>query len=66
MDNFSGVGLNNDTNNRVEIVDLSGRRVFLQQASSNSLQLSGMQSGFYIVIVSDGTNVLRKKLFFKD
>lgn len=59
-------GLNNDTNNRVEIVDLSGRRVFLQQATSNSLQLSGMQSGFYIVIVSDGTNVLRKKLFFKD
>ena len=52
--------------NQVEIIDLSGRRILSQQVNTNSLQLSGMQGGFYIVVVSDGTNVLRKKLFFKD
>ena len=63
---LSWSGLKNDVNNQVEIIDLSGRRVLLQQVNTNSLQLSGMQGGFYIVVVSDGTNVLRKKLFFKD
>ena len=59
-------GLKSDVDNQVEIIDLSGRRILSQQVNTNSLQLSGMQGGFYIVVVSDGTNVLRKKLFFKD
>ena len=49
-----------------EIVDLSGRRLLLQDTNANFLELSGMQKGFYIVIATNGTNVLRKKLFFKD
>ena len=59
-------GLKSDVDNQVEIIDLSGRRILSQQVNTNSLQLSGMQGGFYIVVVSDGTNVLRKKLFFKE
>ena len=59
-------GLKSDVDNQVEIIDLSGRRILSQQVNTNSLQLSGMQGGFYIVVASDGTNVLRKKLFFKD
>lgn len=57
-------GLKEDAPHRVEIVDLSGRRIFSQQAADRSLQLSGLQDGFYIVVISDGTEVLRKKLFF--
>ena len=51
---------------RIEIVDLSGRRLLLQDTNANFLELSGMQKGFYIVIATNGTNVLRKKLFLKD
>lgn len=59
-------GLRNDVNVQVEIIDLSGRRVLLQQVNNNTLELPGMQGGFYIVAITDGTNALRKKLFFKD
>lgn len=50
---------------RIEIVDLSGRRVLSQQTNNNYLKLPGMQNGFYIVIATNGTDVLRKKIFFK-
>lgn len=51
---------------RIEIVDLSGRRVLSQQTNNNYLKLPGMQNGFYIVIATNGADVLRKKIFFKD
>ena len=63
---LSWSGLGNDMSTRIEIVDLSGRRLLLQDTNANFLELSGMQKGFYIVIATNGTNVLRKKLFFKD
>jgi len=63
---LSWSGLGNDISTRIEIVDLSGRRLLLQDTNANFLELSGMQKGFYIVIATNGTNVLRKKLFFKD
>ncbi len=62
---LSWSGLGNDMSTRIEIVDLSGRRVLSQQTNNNYLKLPGMQNGFYIVIATNGTDVLRKKIFFK-
>lgn len=59
-------GLLDGVGSRVEIIDLAGRRILLQHSDSHSLQLPSMQPGFYVVIVTDGTNVVRKKLFIKN
>lgn len=56
-------GLNKNETTRIEIIDLSGRRVLSQQTNDNYLRLPGMQNGVYIVIVTNGTDVLRRKVF---
>jgi len=59
-------GLDSAVNTRIEIVDLSGRKVLSQQTSNNYLEISGMQNGFYIVVATNGADVLRKKVFLRD
>ena len=63
---LSWSGLDSNENTKIEIIDLSGRRVLLQQTNDNYLRLPSMQNGFYIVIATNGADVLRKKIFFKD
>lgn len=63
---LSWSGLGNDMSTRIEIVDLSGRRCFCKIPTLIFWNYQVMQKGFYIVIATNGTNVLRKKLFFKD
>lgn len=61
---WSGLGSNGNT--KIEIVDLSGRQVLSQQTDDNFLRLPRMQNGFYIVVATNGADVLRKKMFFKN